>query len=159
MSACLHQQSEMRLRTLSNNATAIHMQCIICGEPTSPAIKKASITPEQLLALPPFDNQLRENYREMERQQYRVERGKQEEQWNSESPARKAEYAAYLNSPEWHERRRLVLLRDEYLCQGCLRSAANQVHHLTYAHRGNEFLFELISVCEPCHSRIHGITE
>jgi hypothetical protein len=29
------------------------------------------------------------------------------------------------------------------------------VHHLTYAHVFNEFLFELMAVCDECHDRLH----
>jgi hypothetical protein len=34
------------------------------------------------------------------------------------------------------------------------RGRASQVHHLTYKHLRNEPLFELISVCVPCHDAI-----
>ena len=51
----------------------------------------------------------------------------------------------------------LDALRDDGKCKailsGCLRSA-NQVHHLSYQHVGNEPLFELISVCSACHDKI-----
>lgn len=61
---------------------------------------------------------------------------------------------AYLDSPEWAERRRLVLDRDEHRCQarleGCL-GRASQVHHLTYAHCQLEPLFDLVAVCRLCH--------
>ena len=36
---------------------------------------------------------------------------------------------------------------------GCKRTASD-VHHLTYAHWRNEPLFDLISVCRPCHEQI-----
>lgn len=48
-----------------------------------------------------------------------------------------------------------MLTRDNYLCQGCRVRRATQVHHLTYDHVGNEFLFELVAICETCHTRLH----
>ncbi|MCK1357156.1 MULTISPECIES: hypothetical protein [unclassified Bradyrhizobium] len=33
---------------------------------------------------------------------------------------------------------------------------ATQVHHLTYKHIFREFVFELIAVCDECHSRLHS---
>jgi len=120
------------------------------------AIKKTSITPEELLALPAFDDSLREVYRKMENEYYREERERQRAEWDSQSPARKAEYAAYLQSDHWKDVRQRVLVRDKFLCQGCFREKATEVHHLTYAHRGSELLFELVAVCATCHERAHG---
>jgi len=66
-------------------------------------------------------------------------------------------YQEYLFSSQWKEKARQVLTRDDGQCKailsGCLRSA-NQVHHLSYQHVGNEPLFELISVCSACHDKI-----
>ena len=36
------------------------------------------------------------------------------------------------------------------------KAKAAQAHHVTYDHFGSEFLFELLAVCEPCHTRIHS---
>jgi len=146
----------MRFRTLSNKTTAVHVQCTICGEAVGGAIKKTSITPEQLVALPLWDEGLRETYRQMAADHYRDERAGQRDEWDQQSPARKAEYAAYLQSDHWKDIRQRALVRDRFLCQGCLRDKATEVHHLTYAHRGDELLFELISLCDPCHERAHS---
>jgi 5-methylcytosine-specific restriction endonuclease McrA len=67
-----------------------------------------------------------------------------------------ADYRAYLRSDHWLDIRRRVLQRAQGLCEGCLRRRATQVHHLTYAHAGAEFLWELVAVCEQCHARVHG---
>jgi 5-methylcytosine-specific restriction endonuclease McrA len=32
---------------------------------------------------------------------------------------------------------------------------ATQVHHTTYKHVGNEFLWELRAICDECHDRFH----
>lgn len=63
-------------------------------------------------------------------------------------------YGEYLRSKEWKNKRQMVLNRDSFICQGCLSKKATQVHHLSYAHVGNEPLFELVSLCENCHNSI-----
>jgi 5-methylcytosine-specific restriction endonuclease McrA len=65
-------------------------------------------------------------------------------------------YNQYLKSQEWTNKREDVLKRDQEKCQGCLYSKANHVHHLSYENVGDEPCFELISLCEQCHERVHG---
>lgn len=66
-------------------------------------------------------------------------------------------YNRYIQTPEWKERSRMTLERDQYRClarlSGCL-GRASQAHHWTYTHVGNEPLFDLFSVCVPCHEKI-----
>lgn len=62
----------------------------------------------------------------------------------------------YLRSVEWRTIRDKVLARDKFLCQSCLENRATQVHHLTYENWKKEHAFELISICETCHTRIHA---
>jgi 5-methylcytosine-specific restriction endonuclease McrA len=64
-------------------------------------------------------------------------------------------YGDYLGSPEWEERRRLVLDRAGGACEGCRCARATQVHHKTYRHVGAEFLWELVAICNDCHQRLH----
>ena len=64
-------------------------------------------------------------------------------------------YNEYLKSEKWADKRKKILKRDP-LCQACLESKSQQVHHLTYDHAGDEFMFELMGVCIPCHKKIHG---
>lgn len=69
---------------------------------------------------------------------------------------RKVWYAWYLTTPKWDRIRRAVLRRANSACEGCGGiGLALQVHHLTYKHVGNEFLWELVAVCDPCHERVH----
>ena len=73
------------------------------------------------------------------------------------SPEWLAAHEQYLGSNAWNERRAAVLQRDKYQCQAGLDHCAHkamQVHHLTYRHWRNEPLFDLISVCIPCHEEI-----
>jgi 5-methylcytosine-specific restriction endonuclease McrA len=66
------------------------------------------------------------------------------------------EHAKYLRSDKWKQKRQKVLERDNYTCQACLSNKATEVHHLTYEHWQDEFMFELTSVCGPCHKLIHN---
>lgn len=69
------------------------------------------------------------------------------------------QYKEYLQSSLWKNIREKALFRDNGWCQGCLENRATQVHHLSYDHVGFEFLHELISLCEDCHTRIHSKEE
>ena len=66
-------------------------------------------------------------------------------------------YGAYLKSAEWAARREKVMQRAGGFCEGCRGQAATEVHHLTYEHVTQEFLFELVAICGDCHARYHGV--
>ena len=69
----------------------------------------------------------------------------------------KAKYHAYLKSPQWKALRDKVVARDKSICQGCLEHTSRPaVHHMTYDNIFEEFAFELITLCNPCHDRFHG---
>jgi len=68
-------------------------------------------------------------------------------------------YHAYLKTKDWFSKRIKVLKRDNFICQACLENKATQVHHLTYDRVFNEPLFDLVSVCDPCHNSIHNIEQ
>jgi hypothetical protein len=79
----------------------------------------------------------------------RLRKDQEEEQWWNE-------YDEYLNTDEWGRRRSLVMNRAGGMCEGCRERRATQVHHLTYKHVKNEFLWELVAICDICHGRIHS---
>ena len=70
---------------------------------------------------------------------------------------RRAEYEAYLQTPEWADRRDRIFKRANGVCEGCGEAPAEQVHNLSYEHGGNEFLWELVAICRRCHLSVHGI--
>lgn len=72
--------------------------------------------------------------------------------WQKSDP-----YGYYLRSPAWQEKRRAVLRRAGHRCEGCGKDRPLQVHHKTYERVGDEFLFDLQALCDPCHERVHGI--
>ena len=59
-----------------------------------------------------------------------------------------------MRSAAWQRKREKVLKRDNYTCQSCLEEPANDVHHKSYLHFGNEPLFDLVSVGRKCHPRL-----
>ena len=78
---------------------------------------------------------------------------------NVESKDKRSFWEKYLRSPQWKARRDARLRAVGYKCERCGingPSARLEVHHLTYEHVGNEFLFELVALCHCCHERIHG---
>jgi len=70
----------------------------------------------------------------------------------------KTQYALYLRSPEWQHKRQLVLNRDGRKCQVCESREKLEVHHLTYARKYNESLYDLVTLCETCHEIAHLIS-
>lgn len=64
-------------------------------------------------------------------------------------------YERYRMSDAWREKRWRVFERANYLCEGCREAKPTEVHHLSYAHIGDEFLFELIALCRECHAKLH----
>jgi 5-methylcytosine-specific restriction endonuclease McrA len=66
-------------------------------------------------------------------------------------------YKEYLKTDKWQNKRAKVLERDKYLCQACLVNKATQVHHLTYEEVTDEPMFDLISICSPCHEKLHKL--
>lgn len=64
-------------------------------------------------------------------------------------------YAEYLRSPAWASKRERVMQRAGGVCEGCRGRPATEVHHLTYEHVTQEFLFELVAICGDCHARLH----
>jgi hypothetical protein len=64
-------------------------------------------------------------------------------------------YEGYLQTDEWAQKREQVLKRDNYRCKTCNTREHLQVHHWTYARRGNEPLNDLTTLCQFCHETVH----
>jgi len=133
-------------RRKSNGQPLLNKQCLTCGEHDAKAYKLADV--KDFESLPEYSETLVYKYYDTRRQAVLLNREQEKQEWF------KNHYNPYLNSDEWQDKRRKVLNRDGFLCQSCLINEAVQVHHLTYAHVFNEPLFELTSVCNPCHELI-----
>ena len=144
---CAHQKSQITCRVVANGSTQYVRQCDDCGEVVGSCIPKRAALAEAPSPRP-FDS----DFRLRKREQALAARGIE---WDEAQGVRRVEYAAYLLTPAWRERRRLVLERAGRLCEGCREVPATEVHHTTYAHIGDEFLWELRAVCALCHERMH----
>jgi 5-methylcytosine-specific restriction endonuclease McrA len=101
-----------------------------------------------------LDAVIRRPEQERQRQEWERRRVETERQRSEENEQWQARYQVYLRSPVWAERRRKVLDRASGTCEGCLSARATEVHHVTYAHVGEEFLWELRAICRSCHERV-----
>ena len=119
-----------------------------CGEAINSSIKFSLVENHNVLKW--YSEELNAKYYENRRNSFLTNREKEKQEWFKS-------YAVYLNSIEWKQKRLKVLERDRFTCQGCLTNRANEVHHLTYKHVYNEFLFELISLCKPCHDKLTNL--
>ena len=68
-------------------------------------------------------------------------------------------YIEYLKTDSWKQKRLRVLERSNGFCEGCLVKKATQVHHKTYRNVGDEFLFQLVAICNDCHEKFHDEKE
>jgi len=152
---CLHDIKQIAV-IKKNNSIEIRNICIKCMHLIS-TTKKSSLTTDEFNSLPQKSIQVIENHRGIifenarNLQQELIDNLKK----NVHDERRQA-YNIYLNSRIWKNKRDVVLKRDNYICQGCLKNKATEVHHLTYDNIYNELFFQLISVCKPCHNIIHN---
>jgi len=158
--SCEHTNKILTLKTYSNGTTHLRHQCQDCFSAVgTQAVSKATFTSEELAEIPAFDEEKCEAAREKEREEFFAERREAMATAEQQAEERDSEwweaYTTHLNSPAWREIRQKVLQRDGWKCQGCLVARATQVHHMSYKHVGAEFMFELVSLCKPCHDRWH----
>lgn len=64
--------------------------------------------------------------------------------------------AAYYGLPHWLTVRRSRLDRDRGMCVLCDSASDLRCHHVTYENLFSEPLRDLMTVCDPCHSRLHA---
>jgi hypothetical protein len=156
--ACL--VTPLRRQITSDGRTTYRFQCQTCGK-VSECLKKSHPAVLAQAEYPPLiDDAIRERWQGLiraEEQRLEAELYPRIFDYAERQRERRAFYESYLLSPEWKARRTLVLARDAHLCQACRVNRATQVHHLSYAHLGREPLFELVSVCKPCHELITAI--
>lgn len=147
---CVHQNQEIRYKLASNKTKMYCWQCTYCGEHLRQNnklwIPHNSIPNIGLIK--PFNDDIRNTRSELTTAlKNKLHEAKNDQFWT--------EYPEYLTSPEWQAKRLLVLARSNGCCEGCGKKTATQIHHLSYTHKYNEFLFELVAVCLSCHDRLH----
>lgn len=153
MPDCSHDSHLVRKRNSAGHWMFTY-QCRKCGEidrsrtPTGGCWLPKSALTLDIDEIPLLDDSLRDRVLRQATEAMLAVRQAEREQWWDE-------YDAYIQSPEWHEKRERVLARDRFLCQGCLEHQAVHVHHMTYERLFNELLCDLVSLCVPCHQLCH----
>ncbi|RMD62170.1 hypothetical protein D6833_07275 [Candidatus Parcubacteria bacterium] len=68
-------------------------------------------------------------------------------------------YDDFLSTQYWSIVRDYKIDATGGRCQKCGSENSLHIHHLTYAHRGEEFrhLDDLMVLCEKCHRDVHGL--
>jgi hypothetical protein len=74
-----------------------------------------------------------------------------------EDQTQREKYHAYLQTPEWAEKRQAALEDAGQRCQLCNSPSALNVHHRTYERVGRERLGDLTVLCRRCHEKFHGV--
>ncbi len=146
---CTHQDKKIPIKVIiSDGRTQVRLFCPICCKMDSKIEKQDHY---DLNKLPTKNMTDYHNYRN------RINESEKEEVQELLSKLYQGKYdilidryQKYLLSNEWRDIRKLALERDRYICQIC-NKVAEEVHHLTYAHLGHEYLFELVSLCQDCH--------
>jgi 5-methylcytosine-specific restriction endonuclease McrA len=146
---CPHARKILTYKTTAIGTRQYKHQCLDCGSAIGNPIKHDAVRGQEVVE---FDEELHDRWRVEEQRRWEVEREEKNSGWW-------IWYNSYLESPDWQSRRRKVLERAGGLCEGCRECRATQVHHLTYAHAGNELLYELAALCEGCHEIAHSDKE
>jgi hypothetical protein len=150
---CQHnQQSPCEWKDGAGNKH-IKKQCQQCGRMLGTALRKNKVSESVLVNYQPNLEESYDAKRNAERddiiqKHIRIQKAQSGEFSKS--------YKDHLNSDKWKlVIRPKVFKRANGICEGCLERPATQVHHLTYEHLGDEFMFELAAMCGPCHERLH----
>ena len=144
---CQHEIHELRTRRIAGGGIQYVHQCLSCGRAVGSAVAH-----DKVAVLPPYwDEDTARLYDERCRQR-RAEREAAFERGRTE---RRESYQRYLMTAEWQAKRKAVLAREQYVCQGCGTSRATEVHHLSYEHVGRELLYQLVALCGECHRTAH----
>jgi 5-methylcytosine-specific restriction endonuclease McrA len=164
---CPHEQTAVRYLVNAAQARMWCRQCLICGRRVGDWLSKGH--PAVLAVTDPelFDDALKARIQGERDLYFRQRMLERQIHWRDERDAEMArkraeaenawqeQYAAYRLTPEWKSLRQRVFARAAGVCEGCGVLRATEVHHLSYEHLGNEFLWELRAVCRPCHARWH----
>ena len=151
---CRHGEQGVVAIRARNGAPMYREQCLSCGCPSGQWIAKAKVANVQNVPEVSPDA-----HAEYERGRFTEWRSTQAEHAREQLSAGDNEYAEYLRSKAWAGKRAKVLERAKGICEGCGERQATQVHHLTYEHVQDEFLWELVAICDECHERVHPEVE
>jgi ribosomal protein S27AE len=157
---CDHERTRLVNRVISNGVLTAWHQCQRCGKGVR-AVKRDSAEIATWQAqnglLGEWSEEIRINWEAGRERLWRQQQAEREMEKRRNDADWRRRYLDHLDSPAWWDRRKLVLKRAGNMCEGCGVVMAAEVHHLTYEHMGDEFLFELVALCRACHARYHGL--
>lgn len=150
---CDHENVRLSVYTASNGVKSYGDQCQRCGRKISKFVSAKRFQQEEGVDPLEYAIEFKTN----------LQRDFSNSIWAEEDQARESRkrewnrwYSNYLASPDWRQKRRLVFDRANGICEGCRERHATQVHHISYANVGNEFLWELVAICRDCHEKAHS---
>lgn len=157
MNECPHLDTPIRKLVCANGAIQFKRQCQTCWQAVGGAIAHGLVGDKD--SVPLFNQEARDNFWKERRERTADESLVPEEQDWEAAGTPPVGYREYLMSPEWQAKRLAVLERANWRCeaglQGCA-GRAEQVHHRTYRHLGDEPLWELAAICFRCHEKFKG---
>lgn len=124
---CPHSSTRYVRAIASNNSEHIRKQCTDCGLLIGNPIKKGTVS-----EIYPHDTSMYGLHEERRKREYQAIIQRHVRRQKTRNSQFWQEYAAYLRSDKWHQKRKLVLQRASGVCEGCLSHPATQVHHLSY---------------------------
>jgi len=68
-------------------------------------------------------------------------------------------YDEYLQTEHWKAKSYEIKREAGFKCQKCGSNKKLAAHHLTYEHRGDERIGDLMCLCDECHKKEHKINE
>lgn len=151
--ACTHPRRALVAWIGANNQRYFRWYCEHCGHPQSQLVKKAEAALHTISDI--CKDALASRHRAYEGQRQSELDKITQAAADRADEHRSAAYDDYLRSPEWKRRAAKIMQRAAGTCEGCLSRPATCVHHLTYDHIYREFAFELVALCNPCHTRVH----
>ena len=156
---CCNHHLSVRKATTTSNRLSFRLVCNYCGEFFSAVSKKDILNLFDFEEIKEQDDELRTKFLQRKNGHRDYLNARTHEIFNASWDANKnRNYHEYLKTDEWGKKRQLVLNRCKNICEACGINQAEAVHHLTYEHIYDEFLFELIGICHKCHSKIHDIS-
>ena len=149
---CQHQNVETICNILKNGSKQVREQCVQCGKPSGTPIPHSKILDIDSLRTGTveyqfeYDKARRERLREISRKHLTIQF---RPGWGS------SEYQEYLKSEKWLQKRVAVMRRANGVCEGCGMAEPTVVHHHHYHNIYDEWLWDLVALCRPCHDQCH----
>ncbi len=151
---CEHSNRVYCQRTFTNGSIHVGTTCLNCGD--FRAVKKDSIPQLERNNLRDYDPAIKDAYHMRQRDQYRLQAQLTQQEILTEN---RQTMNGYYDSDQWKQKRKFRLqINDRIhfgLCEVCSKNRATDIHHITYARFGNEWLFDLAAICHGCHESLH----